>query len=575
MSSIRRVARAIRQQDKETVENRVREIEYADVKRVNPLALELHNSRIGLDEGDDLTLSQWVRSYHRTVGINRGDTLAVKRMRSGKWLATDVINDKAPLFRGVPSGGTSGQVLGRNSEGELEWVNSSGGGGGGSTLPTGGTTGQVLSKASNDDGDANWRTISEVPSGGTTGQVLKKASNTSGDLVWGADEAGTSGLPAGGTTGQVLKKASNTTGDVTWGTDETGTPELPSGGTTGQVLKKASSTTGDVVWATDEVGTPELPAGGTTGQVLKKASNTTGDVVWATDEAGGGGGGDTPSGAILAWPTATAPTGWLICDGQALSTTTYADLFAVVGYTYGGSGSTFNLPNMKGRVPVGLDSAQTEFDALGETGGAKTHTLTSSEMPGHTHGVGTLATDSTGSHSHGVGTLATNSTGSHSHSAGTLGAVAGGSHTHGVGTLATNTTGSHSHTLTGGSHAHSVDLTYFQGATGGTGATRTNIDATGSTKTLATTAVTPVYKMDSQGSHSHTLSGSTGSDGSHSHSISGTTGSDGSHSHTISGSTASDGSHSHTVSGSTGSSGGGGAHANLPPYITLNYIIKA
>jgi hypothetical protein len=66
-----------------------------------------------------------------------------------------------------------------------------------------------------------------------------------------------------------------------------------------------------------------------------------------------------PSGVIMAWPTNTAPTDWLLCDGSAVSRTTYADLFAVISTTYGsGDGSTtFNLPNLKGRVPVGRDAA--------------------------------------------------------------------------------------------------------------------------------------------------------------------------------------------------------------------------
>lgn len=92
-----------------------------------------------------------------------------------------------------------------------------------------------------------------------------------------------------------------------------------------------------------------------------------------------------PSGAIHMWPTNSAPTGFLLCDGTAVSRATYADLFAVIGETYGaGNGSTtFNLPNFKGKVPVGRDSGQTEFDVLAETGGAKTHTLITEELPSH------------------------------------------------------------------------------------------------------------------------------------------------------------------------------------------------
>jgi len=80
------------------------------------------------------------------------------------------------------------------------------------------------------------------------------------------------------------------------------------------------------------------------------------------------------SGEMLLWPGSAAPTGWLMCDGSAVSRATYAALFAVVGTTYGaGDGSTtFNVPNLKGRVAVGKDAAQAEFDVLGETGGTKT-----------------------------------------------------------------------------------------------------------------------------------------------------------------------------------------------------------
>lgn len=95
----------------------------------------------------------------------------------------------------------------------------------------------------------------------------------------------------------------------------------------------------------------------------------------------------SPAGIVSQFAGSSAPTGWLLCDGTAVSRTTYASLFSAIGTAYGaGDGSTtFNLPNLKGRVPVGRDAAQTEFDALGETGGAKTHTLTTAEMPSHTH----------------------------------------------------------------------------------------------------------------------------------------------------------------------------------------------
>lgn len=94
-----------------------------------------------------------------------------------------------------------------------------------------------------------------------------------------------------------------------------------------------------------------------------------------------------PSGTISMFSTNTAPTGWLICDGSAVSRTTYATLFGIISTTYGsGDGSsTFNLPNLKGKVPVGRDSSQTEFDTLAETGGAKTVSLTEAQMPPHTH----------------------------------------------------------------------------------------------------------------------------------------------------------------------------------------------
>jgi microcystin-dependent protein len=93
------------------------------------------------------------------------------------------------------------------------------------------------------------------------------------------------------------------------------------------------------------------------------------------------------AGIISFYGGSTPPSGWLFCDGAAVSRNTYSELFAAIGTTFGaGDGTaTFNLPDFKGRVPAGLDINQTEFDVLGEKGGAKTHTLTTAEMPSHNH----------------------------------------------------------------------------------------------------------------------------------------------------------------------------------------------
>ena len=102
-----------------------------------------------------------------------------------------------------------------------------------------------------------------------------------------------------------------------------------------------------------------------------------------------------PTGSVSMWVTGTAPTGWLLCQGQAVSRTTYATLFGVISTTYGvgDNSTTFNLPDLRGRVPMGAgtgrnvaDSANLTARTLGaKISDAETHTLTTAEMPAHTH----------------------------------------------------------------------------------------------------------------------------------------------------------------------------------------------
>ena len=94
------------------------------------------------------------------------------------------------------------------------------------------------------------------------------------------------------------------------------------------------------------------------------------------------------AGIINAYAGSTAPDGYLICDGSAVSRTNYAALFAAIGTTYGaGDGSTtFNLPDLQGRFPLGAGAGDgLTARTVGQKDGEETHTLTTSEMPEHSH----------------------------------------------------------------------------------------------------------------------------------------------------------------------------------------------
>ena len=111
------------------------------------------------------------------------------------------------------------------------------------------------------------------------------------------------------------------------------------------------------------------------------------------------------TGVILPWGTAAVPTGFLECNGQAVSQSTYADLYAIIGTTYGDpGGGNFNLPDLTDRVVIGKSNNK----SLASTGGANDvagsgcisgstgcHTLTTCEIPSHQHNAGASSGNST------------------------------------------------------------------------------------------------------------------------------------------------------------------------------------
>jgi len=115
--------------------------------------------------------------------------------------------------------------------------------------------------------------------------------------------------------------------------------------------------------------------------------------------AGVGNTGTVPVGVVNPFAGTVAPAGWLLCAGQAVSRTEYSGLFLTIGTTYGvGNGSsTFNLPDMRGRVVAGVDNmggtaasrltntVLSASNTLGATGGSQTHTLTTAQIPAHRH----------------------------------------------------------------------------------------------------------------------------------------------------------------------------------------------
>jgi microcystin-dependent protein len=104
------------------------------------------------------------------------------------------------------------------------------------------------------------------------------------------------------------------------------------------------------------------------------------------------------TGIVVPWGSASIPSGFLLCNGQSVSTTTYAALFAVIGYTYGGSGASFLVPDLTDKTVVGVSVANSK--SLAQSIGANTvaptgniggsvaaTTLATTQIPSHSHNI--------------------------------------------------------------------------------------------------------------------------------------------------------------------------------------------
>jgi microcystin-dependent protein len=113
-------------------------------------------------------------------------------------------------------------------------------------------------------------------------------------------------------------------------------------------------------------------------------------TTWISATGGGGGTGGNV-GDIKMSAAASPPAGWLVCDGSAISRTTYSALYSALGsasspWGQGDGSSTFNLPDLRGRTPIGAGTGSgLTARSIGQSGGEEAHTLGIAEIPSHTH----------------------------------------------------------------------------------------------------------------------------------------------------------------------------------------------
>jgi microcystin-dependent protein len=231
-----------------------------------------------------------------------------------------------------------------------------------------------------------------------------------------------------------------------------------------------------------------------------------------------------PPGTLADYCAVTAPRGWLLCYGQAVSRVTYARLFNILGDAFGaGDGATtFHLPDLRGRVGVGLDGMGGSnagrvpaASGLNLSGGAATHTLTSGELPSHLHAVnppGTVSGGESAGHTHQVNPPSTTSGGesaAHTHQIDpplTQSSGESADHTHQVDPPNTTSTG-------GTNHLHEVNPPNATSASEATHTHQVNPPATLSQVESAThahtVAASAAVASSSNGAHTHSVHVST------------------------------------------------------------------
>jgi len=216
-------------------------------------------------------------------------------------------------------------------------------------------------------------TATTVPTGLVAGEI---AVNATDGKIWICNAAGTVNVLVSSLTRS----------------DHTGTLAVANGGTSLTTLTANNVILGNGTSA------PTFVAPSTSGNLL-----TSNGTTWQSTAPAAASG--VPTGALTAYAGATAPTGYLLCDGSSVSSTTYLALHAVISNTYGGtaySGAgalSFNLPDLRGRLPMGAgtgvgqnasgtgapsgtaQTARTRGQWLGE----ETHLLTATELASHTH----------------------------------------------------------------------------------------------------------------------------------------------------------------------------------------------